>query len=124
MGSKVNYCITLLNNGEVSLSTHNLVLPALGITQKLDYVLAPGAFVQLTAAELPALGGVTVNAEQRLTLTVDSTNPPASVVDAPQYLVAPDLFVAQSTAEAVVQVQTDEEEPATANALYLPSLWR
>ena len=55
---------------------------------------------------------------------MDSTNPPANLIDAPQYLVAPDLFVAQSTAEAVVQVRVDEEEPATANALYLPSLWR
>ncbi len=122
-GSKVNYCITLLNNGEVLLSRHTITLPGLGIAQQIDHLLAPGAVVRLTAAELPALGNVTINAEQRAILTVDSTNPPANVIDAPQYLVAPDLFAAQSTAEAVVTVRADEK-PAMSNALYLPSLWR
>ncbi|MEI2722620.1 MAG: hypothetical protein V9H26_03460 [Verrucomicrobiota bacterium] len=64
-GSKVNYCITLLNNGEVLLSRHTITLPGLGIAQQIDHLLAPGAFVRLTAAELPALGNVTINAEQR-----------------------------------------------------------
>jgi hypothetical protein len=122
-GSKVNYCITLLNNGEVLLSRHTITLPGLGVTQQIDHLLAPGAFVRLTAAELPALGGVTIDAEQRATLTVNSTNPPANLIDAPHYLVAPDLFAAQSTAEAVVTVRANEK-PAAANALYLPSLWR
>ncbi len=129
-GSKVNYCVTLLNSGEAPLSTHQIIIPALGIVEKVDYLLAPGAFVKLTATEIPALGGVTIDDEQLQTLIVHSTNPPADPlvepIDPLKYLVAPDLFKAESHAQATVLVRSDVVEPAPPSSimLYLPSVAR
>jgi hypothetical protein len=69
-GSKVNYCVTLLNGGEVALQTHHLVIPGLGIDQQLEHLLAPGAFRARDRGGHPALGGVTIAATQTQTLTV------------------------------------------------------
>ncbi|MBE2236535.1 MAG: right-handed parallel beta-helix repeat-containing protein [Caldilineaceae bacterium] len=127
-GSKVNYCVTLLNSGEVALSTHQIIIPELGIVEKVDHLLAPGAFVKLTATEIPALGGVTIDDEQVQTLIVHATNPPADPLAEPiaplKYLVAPDLFKAESHAKATVMVRADVVEPMTSIMLYLPSVAR
>ncbi|HAJ38295.1 MAG TPA: hypothetical protein DCL15_21700 [Chloroflexi bacterium] len=123
-GASVNYCVTLLNTGEVTLQTHRITIPGLGIDQQLDYRLAPGAFVRVTAANIPQLGNITIEATQQQTLTVTSTNPPADPVDTPQYLVAPDLFTAASDSVATVQMAEVVEEPVTQNWLYLPSVLR
>ena len=123
-GSKVNYCVTLLNTGEVALQTHHLVIPGLGIDQQLEHLLAPGAFVRVTVAEIPALGGVTISATQTQTLTVQATNPPADPTDAPHYLVAPEQFTAESVSTATVRLPEVDEEPITENRLYLPSVVR
>jgi len=123
-GAIVNYCVTLLNTGEVALQTHRITIPGLGIDQSLNHRLAPGAFVRLTAADIPQLGNITIDATQQQTLTVASTNPPADPVDVPQYLVAPDLFTAASESVATVQMAEVIEEPVTQNWLYLPSVLR
>jgi hypothetical protein len=90
----------------------------------VNHRLAPGAFVRLTAADIPQLGNITIDATQQQTLTVASTNPPADPVDVPQYLVAPDLFTAASESVATVQMAEVIEEPVTQNWLYLPSVLR
>lgn len=123
-GATVNYCVTLLNTAEVALQTHRITIPGLGIDQSINYRLAPGAFVRLTAADMPQLGTIVIDATQQQTLTVASTNPPADPVDAPQYLVAPDLFAAASESTAIVHVTEVIEEPVTQNWLYLPSVLR
>ena len=123
-GSKVNYCVTLLNTGEVALQTHHIAIPGLGIDQQLDHLLAPGAFVRVTATDIPALGGVIINAMQAQTLTVQATNPPADPTDAPQYLVAPEQFTAESVSTATVRLPEVVVEPITENRLYLPSVVR
>jgi parallel beta-helix repeat protein len=123
-GNKVNYCVTLFNGGEVVLQTHRIVIPGLNIDQQFDHLLAPGAFVRVTAADIPLLGGVTIAATQTQTLTVYSTNPPANPIDAPQYLVAPELFTAESSAEAVVQLLENGVEPEAQTWLYLPNIAR
>lgn len=122
--ASINYCVMLLNTGEVALKTHHIMLPGLGIDLQLDHRLAPGAFVRLTAADIPQLGNITISATQQQTLTVVSTNPPADSVDAPQYLVAPDLFTAASDSVATVRVAEVVEEPVTQSWLYLPSVLR
>jgi hypothetical protein len=78
----------------------------------------------VTAADIPALGGVVMGATQVQTLTVHATNPPADSADAPQYLGAPDLFTADSVSVAMVLVSEVDETPITENRLYLPSVVR
>lgn len=123
-GATVNYCVTLLNTGEVTLQSHRITIPELGIDQQIEHRLAPGAFVRLTATEIPQLGGVVIEATQQQTLTVFSTNPPADPTDAPQYLVAPDLFSATGSSVATVRTPEVIEEPITQNWLYLPGVLR
>lgn len=73
-GTDVYYCLTITNTGAVTLTNHTVSDPILGVQTTIPYVLAPGASVSLTEADIPALGPVAAAANIVNTAAITATN--------------------------------------------------
>jgi len=73
-GTDVYYCLTITNTGAVTLTNHTVSDPILGVQTTIPYVLAPGASVSLTEADIPALGPVAAMANIVNTAAITATN--------------------------------------------------
>jgi hypothetical protein len=72
--TNVFYCVTIVNTGNVTLTSHGLNDPILGVNQPLPIELAPGATLSLTNNDISGFGPRVVTGDIANTVTVTSTD--------------------------------------------------
>lgn len=96
-GTVYSLCVAIANSGQMTLTTHSLTIPALGINVTRNAVLPPGATLTWSRTESATLGGHTVASDLALSAQVTSTHTQKGVP-----------FRAESTAPAYVYRQVGD----------------
>ncbi len=98
VGSKIALCLTVRNTGEVTLNRHRIVIDGLDVGVTLDRIIEPGIVAQFVAADIAALGEITVSTTTTYTASVRSTNAPGDPANRNAFYPAPELFFASDSA--------------------------
>lgn len=103
MGSKIALCLTIRNAGEVTLNRHRIVIEGLDVGVTLDRIVEPGIVAHVVAADIAALGEITVSGTTTYTASVKSTNAPGDPANRNALYPAPELFFATDSATITLQ---------------------
>ncbi len=98
LDSKISLCLTVRNAGEVALNRHRIMLEGLDVGVTLDRIIEPGIVAQFDAADIAALGEITVSTTTTYTVSVKSTNAPGDPANRNAFYPAPELFFAADSA--------------------------